>query len=66
MVGRLDRRHDDERAFLITYFRAGSTVIEVFGFDVDTAQNPWQPALICSASGPSASGAVRGSSVTPM
>jgi catechol 2,3-dioxygenase-like lactoylglutathione lyase family enzyme len=43
VVGQLDQRHCDERGFLITYFRAGSTVIEIFSFDVDTTPSPWQP-----------------------
>lgn len=43
VVGQLDRRRTDERGFLITYFRAGGTVLEVFSFDVDTTPGPWQP-----------------------
>ncbi len=43
VVGQLDQRAADERGFLITYFRAGSTVIEVFSFDSDTVPSPWQP-----------------------
>ncbi|WP_189935949.1 VOC family protein [Streptomyces sulfonofaciens] len=43
VVGQLDRRDQDERGFVITYFRAGRTVIEVFSFDAGTAPNPWQP-----------------------
>jgi catechol 2,3-dioxygenase-like lactoylglutathione lyase family enzyme len=34
------RHHDDPRGFLMTYFQAGPTVLEVFTFDVPTAPDP--------------------------
>ncbi|MFI6345367.1 VOC family protein [Streptomyces sp. NPDC050560] len=44
VLGQLDHRATDERGFVITYLRAGETVIEVFSFRADTAPGPWRPA----------------------
>lgn len=41
VAGRLVR-HDDPRGFLITYLRAGSTVLEVFTYALEKVDSPWR------------------------
>jgi catechol 2,3-dioxygenase-like lactoylglutathione lyase family enzyme len=45
VAGRLVR-HDDPRGFLITYLRAGSTILEVFTYALAKRDSPWRAAPV--------------------